>query len=138
MIQQKAIQEKQVILTVNKYLPGDCISMYQYILHRVQKNRWSSKSNNIVVTQNSREVYVDNKYHEDRILVYQPPPLHKVWLGEEERQESKTRLHWHCDQNIGREKDVKSRVLHPNCTHTPKPNFWRVGMDISHTPDTYQ
>ena len=41
---------------------------------------------------NSHEVYADDKYDEDEILVYYPPPLHKVWLDKDDGRESRNIL----------------------------------------------
>ncbi|KAL7480320.1 hypothetical protein ACHAW6_006014 [Cyclotella cf. meneghiniana] len=35
----------------------------------------------------SRECCAENKYNEDGILVYKPPPLNKVWLSQPEQHE---------------------------------------------------
>ena len=41
---------------------------------------------------NNRELYALDKFDDDGLLVYQPPPLYDVWLDEEERREKKVRL----------------------------------------------
>ena len=60
---------------------------------------------------NSCEVCADENFDEDGMLVYQPPPLHKAWLDKEERNESKNRFCWKCDQKIDKEKDVKRKIV---------------------------
>ena len=38
---------------------------------------------------NARELYAEDEFDDDRVAVYQPPPLNEVWLDETEHCEKK-------------------------------------------------
>ncbi len=42
--------------------------------------------------ERNRELYVEDKFDADGMLVYKPPPLHKVWLDEAGRRQGKEDL----------------------------------------------
>ena len=51
------------------------------------------------IFENSRDWYVEPEYNEDGVLVYEPPPLDKVWLSEPEQRERKERLRRQRERN---------------------------------------
>ena len=59
----------------------------------------------------SREVFAEDEYDEDGLLVYQPPPLDKVWLSEEERRDAKERRLRQRERQIQREKSIEEQIL---------------------------
>ncbi len=42
--------------------------------------------------ERNRELYVKDEFNADGMLVYKPPPLHKVWLDEAGRRQGKEYL----------------------------------------------
>ena len=86
---------------------------------------------------NSHEVYADDKYDEDEILVYYPPPLHKVWLDKDDGRESRNILCQQRDQNIDRENDVERKIVHQVPEEaTPTSNFENIPNLISKSDDS--
>ena len=45
---------------------------------------------------NARELYAEDEFDDDRVAVYQPPPLNEVWLDETEHCEKKNG----CDNSM--------------------------------------
>jgi len=40
----------------------------------------------------NREIYAEEEYDDDGLLVYMPPPLDEVWLSEGDRRQRRTQL----------------------------------------------
>ncbi|KAL7524301.1 hypothetical protein ACHAWF_002295, partial [Thalassiosira exigua] len=47
----------------------------------------------------SRDWYVEPEYDDDGVLVYEPPPLDKVWESEPDQRRQKERLRRQCERN---------------------------------------
>ena len=47
----------------------------------------------------NRKLYVEDEFDADDVLIYKPPPLHKVWLDETRRCQGKEDLLWQRCQN---------------------------------------
>jgi hypothetical protein len=62
----------------------------------------------------SRELFVEEEYDDDGILVYKPPPLDEVWLSEPERRERRYELDKQREraarQRVVESKEVKKRL----------------------------
>ena len=62
---------------------------------------------------NSPELYVEDEYNEDGMLVYRPPPLDEVWLSEAEQRDRQKQLDEQRDrasrQIIVESREVKKR-----------------------------
>jgi len=59
--------------------------------------------------ENSREIFAEAEY-EDGKLIYQPPPLHGVWLDEASRRNRADELTKQCQQNAERERVCQANV----------------------------
>ena len=63
---------------------------------------------------NSRELYVEDEYDDDGMLVYPPPPLDKVWLSEPDRRDRQKQLDEQQErasrQRAAESKEVKKRL----------------------------
>jgi hypothetical protein len=63
---------------------------------------------------NSRELYVEDEYDEDGMLIYRPPPLDEVWLSEPERRDRRKVLDQQREranrQRVVESKEVKKRL----------------------------
>ena len=69
--------------------------------------------------ENNREQYAEEEYDEDGMLVYQPPPLDKVWLTEPERRDRENRLRNQRSRQRRREKMIIDAIpadLNPTST----------------------
>jgi hypothetical protein len=62
----------------------------------------------------SRELFVEEEYDDDGVLVYKPPPLDEVWLSEPERRERRYELDKQREraarQRVIESKEVKKRL----------------------------
>ena len=63
--------------------------------------------------ENNRDVYAEEEYDDDGMLIYQPPPLNEVWLDEPERREKEHRL-LNCNTKTQFHHQPLSRNIHLN------------------------
>ena len=59
----------------------------------------------------NKELYADDEFDNDGILVYQPPPLHDVSLMEEESREKKVKLQNQRERRRYREEKTLERIV---------------------------
>jgi hypothetical protein len=79
---------------------------------------------------NSRELFVEEEYDDDGILVHKPPPLDEVWLSEPERRECRHELDKQREraarQRIVESKEVKKRLKR---SQPSSPDLAESGVD---------
>ena len=80
--------------------------MDKHVVDAICNNLWN----------NNRELYAEEEYDEDGMLVYQPPPLDEVWLSEPERRDRKNRLCKQQTRQRRREQDIID-VIPTELTH---------------------
>ena len=59
----------------------------------------------------NRELYALDEFDDDGILIYQPPPLHDVWLTEEERREKKVKLRQQRERRRHRGERFEEKIV---------------------------
>ncbi len=71
--------------------------------------------------ENEREVYAEDEFDNDGMLVYKPPPLDKVWLDEPERRKRRDRLQEQRGRTVERQKVDQQRIIDkvPPLSSTP-------------------
>ena len=79
--------------------------------------------------ENSRDLYAEEEFDDDGMLVYEPPPLDTVWLDEPARRERKVKLRQQRDRTQQRELD-KQIQLQPD-KPPPPPYFIRLKSLVS-------
>ena len=75
--------------------------------------------------ENNRDIYAEEEYDNDGMLVYQPPPLDKVWLDEPERREREHRLRKQRTRQHDIELDRRNTI-----PHTPVPVLSRRNTPV--------
>ena len=64
---------------------------------------------------NQREYYVEEKYDENGILIYEPPPLNEVWFSETERRDGKLALEKQRRCTLGHRDLARTHVWGCSC-----------------------